>query len=126
MPAVYADESEADTLEIILKDTASDIEVTLKYGVIEKLDIISRCVSITSNSAEPVILTRAASLCLDIPHGDWEWIHFHGRHAMERQTERMPLNHGIQESSSTRRTSSHQQNLSVLLCSPDCTETPGR
>ncbi|MCI7804359.1 MAG: alpha-galactosidase, partial [Oscillospiraceae bacterium] len=69
LPAVYADENEADTLEIILKDTVSDIEVTLKYGVIEKLDIITRCVSITNNSADPVTITKAASLCLDIPHG---------------------------------------------------------
>ena len=125
LPAVYADENEADTLEVILKDTVSDIEVTLKYGIIEKLDIITRCVSISNMGTEPVTLTRAASLCLDIPHGDWEWIHFHGRHTMERQTERMPLNHGIQESSSTRGTSSHQQNPSVLLCSPDCTEASG-
>ena len=125
LPAVYADENEADTLEILLKDTASDIEVTLRYGVIENLDIITRSVSITNHGSEPVILTQAASLCLDIPHGSWEWIHFHGRHAMERQTERMPLNHGIQESSSTRGTSSHQQNPSVLLCAPDCTETTG-
>ena len=44
---------------------------------------------------------------------------------MERLTERMPLCHGIQESSSTRGTSSHHQNPIVLLCSPDCTETSG-
>ena len=78
-----------------------------------------------NNTNEPVILKKAASLCLDIPHGEWEWVHFHGRHAMERLTERMPLCHGIQESSSTRGTSSHHQNPTVLLCSPDCTETSG-
>ena len=125
LPAVYADENEAETLEIILKDKYSDIEVTLRYGVLPKLDIITRCASVANNTNEPVILTKAASLCLDIPHGEWEWVHFHGRHAMERLTERMPLCHGIQESSSTRGTSSHHQNPTVLLCSPDCTETSG-
>ena len=125
LPAVYADENEAETLEIILKDKYSDIEVTLRYGVLPKLDIITRCVSVANNGTQPVILTKAASLCLDIPHGEWEWVHFHGRHAMERLTERMPLCHGIQESSSTRGTSSHHQNPTVLLCSPDCTETSG-
>lgn len=125
LPAVYADESESETLEIVLKDKYSDIEVTLRYGVLPKLDIITRCVSAANNTNEPVILTKAASLCLDIPHGEWEWVHFHGRHAMERLTERMPLCHGIQESSSTRGTSSHHQNPTVLLCSPDCTETSG-
>ena len=125
LPAVYADENEAETLEIILKDKYSDIEVTLRYGVLPKLDIITRCASVANNTNEPVILTKAASLCLDIPHGKWEWVHFHGRHAMERLTERMPLCHGIQESSSKRGTSSHHQNPTVLLCSPDCTETSG-
>lgn len=125
LPAVYADENEAETLEIILKDKYSDIEVTLRYGVLPKLDIITRCASVANNTNETVILTKAASLCLDIPHGEWEWVHFHGRHAMERLTERMPLCHGIQESSSTRGTSSHHQNPTVLLCSPDCTETSG-
>lgn len=125
LPTVYADENEAETLEIILKDKYSDIEVTLRYGVLPKLDIITRCVSVANNGTQPVILTKVASLCLDIPHGKWEWVHFHGRHAMERLTERMPLCHGIQESSSTRGTSSHHQNPTVLLCSPDCTETSG-
>ena len=125
LPAVYADVSESETLEIVLKDKYSDIEVTLRYGVLPKLDIITRCVSVANNGTQPVILTKAASLCLDIPHGEWEWVHFHGRHAMERLTERMPLCHGIQESSSKRGTSSHHQNPTVLLCSPDCTETSG-
>ena len=124
-PAVYADGSESETLEIVLKDKYSDIEVTLRYGVLPKLDIITRCASVANNTSEPVVLTKAASLCLDIPHGEWEWVHFHGRHAMERLTERMPLCHGIQESSSKRGTSSHHQNPSVLLCSSDCTETSG-
>lgn len=125
LPAVYADVSESETLEIVLKDKYSDIEVTLRYGVLPKLDIITRCASVANNTNEPVILTKAASLCLDIPHGEWEWVHFHGRHAMERLTERMPLCHGIQESSSKRGTSSHHQNPTVLLCSSDCTETSG-
>lgn len=125
LPAVYADVSESETLEIVLKDKYSDIEVTLRYGVLPKLDIITRCASVANNGTQPVILTKVASLCLDIPHGEWEWVHFHGRHAMERLTERMPLCHGIQESSSKRGTSSHHQNPTVLLCSPDCTETSG-
>ncbi len=125
LPAVYADENEAETLEIILKDKYSDIEVTLRYGILPKLDIITRCVSVANNGTQPVILTKTASLCLDIPHGKWEWVHFHGRHTMERVAERSELIHGIQESSSKRGTSSHHQNPSVLLCSPDCTETSG-
>lgn len=125
MPAVYADEDEAETLEIRLKDTASDIYVILKYGVLESKDIITRSAVFVNEGQKPVKITKAFSLCLDMPQGDWEWVHFHGRHAMERTMERRPLIHGIQESSSDRGTSSHQQNPTVILCSKDCTETDG-
>ncbi|MBD5129549.1 MAG: alpha-galactosidase [Ruminococcaceae bacterium] len=124
LPAVYSDENETETLEVTLEDACSNICVTLFYGVLEELDIITRAAVITGGR-ETVYLERAASLCLDIPRGEWEWVHFHGRHAMERVTERAKLVHGVQESSSVRGASSHQQNPAVLLCSPDCTETSG-
>ena len=125
LPAVYADEDEAETLEIRLKDTASDICVILKYGVLENKDIITRSAVFVNQGDKSVKITKAFSLCLDMPQGDWEWVHFHGRHTMERTVERRALIHGIEESSSGRGTSSHQQNPTVLLCSKDCTETGG-
>lgn len=125
LPAVYAGEDEAETLEIYLKDAASEIEVTLKYGVLEKEDVITRSAVIKNAGAGAVTVTRAHSLSLDIPYGEWEWVHFYGRHAMERQAERTPLIHGIQESGSGRGTSSHQQNPAVVLCEKGCTETSG-
>lgn len=41
---MYAKEDEAETLEITLKDTATEAEVILKYGVFEKEDVITRSV----------------------------------------------------------------------------------
>lgn len=125
LPSVYADENDAETLEIVLADTVSKVEVVLRYGVIENLDIITRNVVIRNCGKDAVTINKAASLCLDIPYGQWEWIHFHGRHTMERLPERTPLFYGVQESSSKRGTSSHQQNPSVILCSPECTEDNG-
>ncbi len=125
LPAVYAAENEAETLEVVLRDTASAVEVTLLYAVLPELDLVTRCTRIRNLGETPVTLTKAASLCLDISRGSWEWVHFHGRHAMERQMERSPLFRGIQEIGSTRGTSSHHQNPTVLLCTPDCTETAG-
>ncbi len=125
LPAVYTDEAEAETLEIILRDDISNVEVCLLYGVLPQADIITRSVSVTNKGNEKVVLERVHSLCMDIPYGDWEWVHFHGKHTMERQMERTALVHGIQESSSTRGASSHQQNPTVLLCEKGCTETSG-
>ena len=125
LPAVYAKEEEAETLEIVLKDTATDIRVILKYGILEDLDVITRSAVIVNDSEKPVMINRAHSFAIDIPYGSWEWIHFHGRHAMEQQMERVPLLHGIQENGSTRGISSHQHNPSVLVCEEGCTETAG-
>lgn len=125
LPAVYAKEDEAETLEITLKDTATEAEVILKYGVFEKEDVITRSMVVKNSGKTPIVINKVHSMCLDIPYGDWEWMHFYGRHTMERQAERVPVLHGISESSSSRGTSSHHQNPAVLLCEKDCTETNG-
>ena len=125
LPAVYAKEDEAETLEITLKDTATEAEVILKYGVFEKEDVITRSVVVKNSGKTPIVINKVHSMCLDIPYGDWEWMHFYGRHTMDRQAERVPVLHGISESSSSRGTSSHHQNPAVLLCEKDCTETNG-
>ena len=125
LPAVYAKEDEAETLEITLKDTATEAEVILKYGVFEKEDVITRSVVVKNSGKTPIVINKVHSMCLDIPYGDWEWMHFYGRHTMERQAERVPVLHGISESSSSRGTSSNHQNPAVLICEKDCTETHG-
>lgn len=125
LPAMYGEEEDADTLEIVLKDTVTDLEVTLCYSVWEKIDIITRAVKIKNGNPEPVVLQKAASVCLDLPYGDWEMMHFHGRHAMERQMERVPLFHGTQSVGSTRGSSSHHHNPFVILCDKDATEDYG-
>lgn len=125
LPAVYAGEEDAETLEIVLKDTATDVKVILKYGVLEKEDVITRSVVVENQGKTPVTLNRVHSLCMDIPYGEWEWIHFHGRHTKERQAERAELIHGIEESSSGRGMSSHQQNPTFLLCEKGATEKSG-
>ena len=48
LPAVYAKEEEAQTLKIILEDTAGLVEVTLLYGVLPELDIITRSVIVNA------------------------------------------------------------------------------
>ena len=125
LPAAYAEDGEAETLEIVLKDTATDVKVILKYGVFEKEDVITRSVVVQNQGKTPVTLNRVHSLCMDIPYGEWEWIHFHGRHLKERQPERAKLLYGIQESGSVRGMSSHQQNPTVLLCEKGTTEKSG-
>lgn len=125
MPALYDNGGEAQTLFITLEDVATRIQVILAYTVFEDLDVIARSAKLLNNSTSPVVLERMLSACLDIPYGDWELLHFHGRHAMERMAERTPLIHGNLSIGSRRGTSSHQHNPSIILCASNTTEDSG-
>ena len=94
LPAVHADGQEAETLEILLEDSVSGVQVRLLYGVLEKEDIITRSVKITNCGKENIIVEKAGSACLDFLSGDYDLISFYGRHAMERNFQRTPVAHG--------------------------------
>ncbi len=125
LPSVYSNNDDCDSLEIVLKDTSSDIYVILKYGVFNDKDIICRSAVIRNEEDSKICLNKAFSMCLDIPYGSLDIIHFHGRHAMERQFERIPITHNIYEFSSTRGTSSHQESPSIIICDKNCNEEFG-
>ena len=125
MPSAFDRGGEAETLRVTLADEALGLEAELRYAVFEARDIITRSVCLRNTGTRPLRLEKAASFCLDFPYGDWELLHFHGRHAMERQPERAPLMTGIQTVSSRRGASSHQQNPFVILCARGATEDAG-
>lgn len=116
LPAVWGKEEEAQTLEIVLRDKASQVEVGLYYGVLEEKDVITRACRILNGNKEGIWLERALSACLDIQRGDLEMMTFYGRHTMERTLERGMCRHGGIGAGSLRGTSSHQQNPFVILC----------
>ena len=125
LPAMYADENEAETLVITLRDDVQDVRVKLYYGVVKDLDVITRSVSVENHGKAPVQLERVMSLCLDQPYGDWDWMTFYGKHEMERQLSRTPIHHGVQSVGSLRGASSHQYNPFVMLADKNATETSG-
>lgn len=125
LPAVYAKEEEAQTLEIYLEDPVTNMHVTLLYGVLPEYDIITRSVRIENAGSNKIYVRKAASAVLDFLHGDYDMISFYGRHAMERNFQRMPIVHGAQVIGSRRGTSSHQYNPSVILAEENTTEEFG-
>ncbi len=124
LPAVWAQDGEGETLEIVLKDKATRVEVVLYYGVLESYDVITRACQV-KNKGEGVWLNRVLSACLDFQRDDLEMISFYGRHAMERMLERGKCRHGKVAVDSLRGTSSHQQNPFVILCEDGARESWG-
>ena len=125
LPFVRAEENEAETLKIILEDPVTKVELHLLYGVLEKEDIITRSVIIKNAGKAPVTVKKAQSACLDFLHGDYDLIKFYGRHAMERNMERMPVSHESIRIGSRRGTSSHQYNPGVILAGKNTNEDSG-
>lgn len=125
LPAVWAENDEAETLEIVLQDHVSKMEVSLLYGVLADEDIITRSAIIRNLGENRVIIKKAAGACLDFITGDYDVIKFYGKHAMERNVERVQLGHGTVSFGSRRGTSSHQYNPALILADRNTTEDFG-
>ena len=126
LPAAYDETgAESETLKVYLEDAPGGVRVTLLYGVFAELDIITRAVQITNCGTEAVHVEKAASAALDFMTGEFDVIHFHGRHGMERIFERTPVEHGNQVFGSRRGASGHQQNPFVMLSGKQTGEDAG-
>ena len=125
LPAVYASDKEAQTLEILMEDPVTGVKVVLLYGVLSAQDIITRSVSVKNESSGKIYLNKIESASLDFLYGDYEFLTFYGRHAMERNVQRVPVVHGAQKIGSVRGTSSHQYNPMMILAEKETTEDKG-
>lgn len=125
LPCMFANADEAETLEIIMYDRITNLKVHLLYGVFYELDVITRAVRIENKGDQTVTIQRAMSMEMDYLNKHMDLIHFYGRHAMERMTERLPLSHGVQSIESKRGMSSHQHNPFVILCDRSASEKHG-
>ena len=128
LPAVYAEDAadEAESLKIILEDERLSLRVELLYGVLPKLDVITRSVVVRNLGSASLCVEKLLSASLDFVGGDYDLISFHGRHAMERLPDRRPLGHGSSVIGSRRGYSSHQYNPFVILADRTATESAGR
>lgn len=125
LPAVYASDTEAQTLEVLLEDPVTKVQAVLLYGVLPEYDIITRSVRIANGGPDRIYVNKAASACLDFLDGEYDMISFYGRHAMERNFQRTPVHHGKQAVRSSRGASSHQYNPAVILAKPNTDEKSG-
>ncbi len=127
LPSLWAaDQDRVDTLEIWLTDPATQLTAVLCYSVFEEKDIITRAVKVINESEETIYLNRIMSMTMDFMDSDYDFIHFDGRHTMEREWSRNPLAYGIQNVGSFRGASSHQHNPFTILCERGASEDDGR
>ncbi|MBR2822399.1 MAG: alpha-galactosidase [Clostridia bacterium] len=122
----YVRESEeTETLTVTLRDSVIGLDAQLIYHVYPAQDVIVRSVRLVNTGRQELSVEKAASACLDFLYGNYDVIHFHGRHCMERMPERLPLPRGTTSFGSRRGMSSHQSNPFVILCDHLATESTG-
>lgn len=126
LPGVYAeDASEAETLEIVLKDAHSGLRVELSYTVFRQHNAVARSARISNDSGQPVQLLRAYSASFDLPHDRYEMLQLSGTWVRERYVHKRKLVPGMQSVESRRGSSSHMQNPFIALLGEGSTETQG-
>ena len=126
LPATYTeDPGEAETLAVKLQDPLTGIVLTLLYTIFAEGGILARSAEFQNEGKEAVYLTRAMSLCLDLPDCEYEWLQFSGAWARERHLKVRRLEQGIQAVDSIRGNSSHEQNPFIVLKRPTADETQG-
>lgn len=125
LPATYADEKEAMSLEIELDDELNEVHLFLSYSIFENYPIIARSARFVNEGRDEVILDRALSICLDLPDSDYEWLQFSGAWARERNLVTKKLDNGITAIESKRGHSGADENPFVIIKRPYTNEDFG-
>ncbi len=125
LPATYADEEEAETLELFAEDSVTGAKVTLIYTVFDGYGAMARSVRVENASEQPLDIERVYSCCVDFPDMDYRMNHLYGEWYKERTLTQHPLAHGIQSIQSKRGSSSHQHNPFLALSKLDAGEETG-
>ncbi|MCM3630643.1 alpha-galactosidase [Paenibacillus glycanilyticus] len=126
LPAVYVEsDSEAQTLELKLKDDMTGLTAVLSYTVFENHDAITRSVRFINGGDMTLDLQRALSMSVDFVHDRFELLQLSGAWARERYVHKRKLEPGMQSVESRRGSSSHMQNPFLALLSEGATEDHG-
>ncbi|MBQ2719892.1 MAG: alpha-galactosidase [Clostridia bacterium] len=124
-PATYAKEDEATTIEILMKDSVINAEVTLFYTVFENYDAIARRVVVKNASDKGMDIERVYSSCTELPKGNWDICHLYGMWGRERKFERNPIPRGITAIESKRGASGHHHNPFIAIADRAANEEIG-
>lgn len=125
LPATFANENEAETLEITCIDKHTGLEAVLVYTVFNNLDVITRSVRLKNTGTAPLNVKRVLSMCVDFDNDGYDMITLNGSWARERCIERCRLHHGKQGIDSIKGESSHQNNPFMALVSRNADEDCG-
>ena len=112
-------------LRLVTRDAHTGLEVCLDYAIYDDCPAIVRSAKLVNGGDAPLTVTRALSLCLDLPDTNWDLITLAGSWARERSVCRRPLVQGFQGVSTQRGASSLQVSPFMALARKETTEAAG-
>ncbi len=125
LPATFANENDAQTLEITLMGEVLGIDLILSYSVFEGSDAIARHVRVVNNGGSTVYLNKINSACIELNNKDYEMLTMYGSWARERAISRTPIGYGRHSTFTTRGISSHQSHPFYAVLGKDTGEDSG-
>lgn len=126
LPATYTeDDSEADSVDIVMMDVELGLIVTLTFSVYTKLNAITRSVRIANGGGQVIKLNRALSMSVDMPGHEYDLLQLTGSWARERHIQKRKLTYGSVSIESRRGASSHSANPFVALMGKGADEDSG-
>jgi alpha-galactosidase len=113
---------DGETLQIDLKDIASDLQVHLYYKVFPETGILERWSRIENHTDQVITLESAQSAAWSLPHGEgYGWHYLTGHWGAEWQLHSQVLQTGSHVIESRRGSTSHQANPWFAIDRPDQT-----
>lgn len=126
LPATYTEsDTEADTLEITMRDDLTGLTLLYRYTAFNTLDVITRNVEVLNNGTDSVSINRIMSFCIDFAEHDFELIHTHGAWGRECEFERVPVLNTCTKLESNRGCRSHHRKPFFALARKNTTENSG-
>ena len=114
-PMPYAKGENCETVEILMKDGFTNLNLKQYITIYSDKDIIVKSFEVINPTQNAVSLTRAMSMQLGLNHTAYDMVHYGGRWLNERAEMVNRLHDGTQEVSSNHGKSSHYENPFVYL-----------
>lgn len=123
LPATWGDQ--CDSVDIVLRDKATNLKVVLTYTAFSCVDAVTRSVKIVNEGGRNIYLTRVLSACLDMDNDNYRLLTLHGSWARERHMQYRDIGYGGVTTESIRGESSHQDHPFMAVLSQDANQTSG-
>lgn len=125
LPTTFGSKEDCETLRLVCEDKYVGMRVELLYTAFQDTDVITRSVKVINIGKEHFYLTKVYSACIDMDNRDYDMVSLHGSWARERHIQRKTLGYGIQNVSSFRGESSHQDHPFMALVDKHTTQEDG-